>query len=64
MGWQWYRTRCLDPTRVDRHWLVLAVATLWVPAAAHAWRRRACAAWPPVGYGDHPRNWLLPGTGP
>ncbi len=31
-GWQWYRTRCTDPARVDRHWLVLAVATLWVLA--------------------------------
>ena len=32
MGWQWHRTRRLDPTRVDRHGLVLAVATLWVLA--------------------------------
>ena len=32
MGWQWHRTRRLDPVRVDRHWLVLAVATLWVLA--------------------------------
>ena len=32
MGWQWHRTRRLDPDRVDRHWLVLAVATLWVLA--------------------------------
>ncbi len=32
MGWQWHRTRRVDPTRVDRHWLVLAVATLWVLA--------------------------------
>ena len=31
-GWQWHRTRRLDPTRVDRHGLVLAVATLWVLA--------------------------------
>ena len=29
MGWQWQRTRRTDPARVDRHWLVLAVATLW-----------------------------------
>ena len=27
-GWQWHRTRRRDPARVDRHWLVLAVATL------------------------------------
>ena len=32
MGWQWHRTRRTDPARVDRHWLVLAVATLWVLA--------------------------------
>ncbi|NJO83855.1 MAG: transposase [Blastochloris sp.] len=30
MGWQWQRTRRTDPARVSRHWLVLAVATLWV----------------------------------
>ena len=28
MGWQWDKTRRTDPTRVARHWLVLAVATL------------------------------------
>ena len=32
MGWQWQRTRRTEPARVDRHWLVLAVATLWVLA--------------------------------
>jgi hypothetical protein len=30
VGWQWQRTRRTDPERVARHWLVLAVATLWV----------------------------------
>ncbi|MCY4522090.1 MAG: hypothetical protein OXC13_15100, partial [Caldilineaceae bacterium] len=54
MGWQWHRTRRLDPARVDRHWLVHAVATLWVPAAARAWRRPGRAAWPPAGCGDRP----------
>lgn len=28
MGWQWERTRRTEPTRVSRHWLVLAVATV------------------------------------
>jgi hypothetical protein len=28
MGWQWERTRRSDPTRIARHWLVLAIATL------------------------------------
>lgn len=32
VGWQWARTRRTDPTRIARHWLVLAVATLWVLA--------------------------------
>ena len=31
-GWHWERTRRGDPDRVARHWLVLAVATLWVVA--------------------------------
>lgn len=33
VGWQWERTRRTDPARVARHWLILAVATLWVLAA-------------------------------
>lgn len=32
LGWHWERTRCTDPDRVARHWLVLAVATMWVVA--------------------------------
>ena len=32
VGWQWQRTRRIDPTRVSRHWLVLSVATLWTLA--------------------------------
>lgn len=31
-GWQWQNTRREDPERVERLWLVLAVATLWVVA--------------------------------
>lgn len=33
VGWQWQRTRRLDPERAARHWLVLAVAMLWVLAS-------------------------------
>lgn len=29
VGWQWQRTRRTNPERVSRHWLVLAVATLY-----------------------------------
>jgi hypothetical protein len=31
-GWDWAKTRMEDPERVERLWLVLAVATLWVVA--------------------------------
>lgn len=29
-GWQWHQTRMTDPDRAARHWLTIAVATLWV----------------------------------
>jgi hypothetical protein len=29
MGWHWQRCRRTDPTRLARHWLVLAVTQLW-----------------------------------
>jgi Transposase DDE domain len=32
VGWQWQQTRRTQPVRVARHWLVLAVAMLWVLA--------------------------------
>jgi len=32
VGWQWQHTQRTNPDRVARHWLVLAVATLWVLA--------------------------------
>lgn len=31
-GWQWGRTRMEDPARVERLWLVMAVASVWVVA--------------------------------
>jgi len=33
LGWQWERTQRAEPRRVARHWLVLALATLWSLAA-------------------------------
>jgi hypothetical protein len=42
MGWRWERTRRTDPDRAARHWLVLAVATLWVLAYG---TRAEDAAW-------------------
>lgn len=32
VGWQWQHTQRREPNRVARHWLVLAVAMLWVLA--------------------------------
>jgi hypothetical protein len=29
-GWQWQHTQITDPDRAARHWLTIAVATLWV----------------------------------
>jgi len=29
-GWNWHHTKMEDPARAQRHWLVMAVATLWV----------------------------------
>jgi Transposase DDE domain len=44
-GWDWHKTRMDDPGRVERLWLVLAVATLWVVAvgAEDEARERAAA---------------------
>jgi hypothetical protein len=29
-GWNWHHTKMTDPRRAERHWLVMAVATVWV----------------------------------
>lgn len=29
-GMQWHKTRLTDPRRAERHWLAMAVATLWI----------------------------------
>ena len=53
-GWDWQKTRMEDPGRVERLWLVLAVATLWAVAlgasaevreAAEAEQRRLAREW-------------------
>lgn len=40
VGWRWRHTRRTDPRRTARHWLVLAVATLWTLAAG-TWQAEA-----------------------
>lgn len=47
VGWQWQGTRRTDPTRVARHWLVLAVATLWTLAAGTRAEEAAALGQPP-----------------
>ena len=32
VGWQWRKTRRRDPARVERHWLVLSISTLYALA--------------------------------
>jgi hypothetical protein len=49
VGWQWQHTRRTDPDRVARHWLVLAVATLWVVAAGTRAEVAARLGVPPDG---------------
>jgi hypothetical protein len=40
-GWYWERARRTDPAQAARHWMVLAVATLW--ALAHGARAEDAA---------------------
>jgi Transposase DDE domain len=55
LGWQWQRTRRTEPRRVARHWLVLAVATLWALAAG----TRAAATSRDAARGRAPRRCSL-----
>ena len=29
-GWKWHQTKMTDPSRAERHWLAIALATLWL----------------------------------
>jgi hypothetical protein len=40
-GWQWQQTRMTHPSRVERLWLALAVATLWVISVGAALEQAA-----------------------
>lgn len=63
-GWRWDQTRMTDPERVERQWLVLAVATLWVvqvgmTAAADAEAEGAPLTWTDtLGLNVARRGWL------
>jgi hypothetical protein len=49
VGWQWQQTRRTEPTRVARHWLVLAVAMVWVLAYGTRVEDAAHQGVPPAG---------------
>lgn len=48
------RSRRTDPARVDRHWLVLAVATLWVLAYGTRVEEVRLRGLAPGACADHP----------
>lgn len=48
VGWQWQHSRRTDPIRVARHWLVLAVAMLWVLAYGTRAEDAAAQGLPPA----------------
>jgi hypothetical protein len=55
VGWQWQRTRRTDPTRVARHWLVLAVVMLWTLAIGTRAEDAAACGQPPAHLRRPPR---------
>jgi hypothetical protein len=48
LGWQWQRSRRTDPRRVARHWLVLAVCSLWTLAHGTRCEQAQRAGVPPA----------------
>jgi hypothetical protein len=62
LGWQWESTRRRDPRRVARHWLILAVATVWTldyatrAEAAEALGQPPARLRAPPRRGDRPRR--------
>ena len=48
VGWQWQKTQRTDCERVARHWLVLAVATLWTLACGSRVEDALVAGLPPA----------------
>ena len=63
VGWQWHKTQRCDPARVARHWLVLAVATLWTLCCGSRVEDALACGLPPARVlrprpwpGDYPRK--------
>ena len=57
-GWQWNQTRMTDPARAARHWLAMAVATLWVVSVGGEVDAKlpACTLAPLPNYPPRPRS--------
>jgi Transposase DDE domain len=60
VGWHWDRTRRTDPERAARHWLVLAVAMIWVLAAGTRVEEALDRAMPPAHLHVPPRSTTPP----
>jgi hypothetical protein len=55
-GWQWQRTRMSDPTRAERLWVVVSLATLWlVEVGGLSELEPRAETVPPLGRLDRPR---------
>lgn len=55
-GWQWQRTRMTDPSRAERLWVAVAVATVWlVEVGGLAEYEPRAETIPPLGRLDRPR---------
>jgi Transposase DDE domain len=61
LGWPWERTRRTAPARVARHWLVLAVATLWVVATGTRVEDAAAVGRAPATLHRPPAAAVVPG---
>ena len=58
VGWRWEKTRRTDPERAARHWLVLAVAMVWVLAYGTRTEDAVLRGLPPANLRTPPK--LLP----
>lgn len=56
LGWQWQQTQRDDPDRVARHWLVLAIATLWTVAVGTRVEEATARAICPTRFWRPPRQ--------
>ena len=56
LGWQWQQTQRTDPDRVARHWLVLAIATLWTVAVGTRVEEATARAICPTRFWRPPRQ--------